>query len=52
MYGRIFHGVDRPEIGVPLQKRKSGCIEADVVDYNKFVIHSIMKILIHAKWVH
>lgn len=37
MYGRIFHGVDRPEIGVPFTKeRKSGCIEADVVDYNKF----------------
>lgn len=37
MYGRVFHGVDRPEIGVSFTKeRKSGCIEGDVVDYNKF----------------
>ncbi|KAL6452463.1 CHT4 Chitinase 4 [Candida maltosa Xu316] len=34
LYGRVFHGVEKPGIALPFTRdRKPGCIETDVIDY-------------------
>ena len=34
LYGRVFHGVAKPEIGIPFTKERApGCVENDIIDY-------------------
>lgn len=34
LYGRVFHGVAKPEIGISFTKERApGCVENDIIDY-------------------